>query len=315
MVLGSGAMLTIDEVRGLAVAEGLAEFADCLVDTVRPGWRLDLHARAEAPLGGSKIGGDPDLLLTESWPTNHRGVPMTFLAQVNGDELPAVAPEWATSVARLPRGLLLRVFADLVDQPYDPGPARVLAATIPAELVRTPAPDLPAPWPPGGDDNLSDDERVRRLPEAAVTPTAFLTAPATHPVLDPEGASTDSMAMHYGAWAYRLRLDGRDYNADAYEDRMPWEVHHLLGEESSEQITARFDAASMVQHTRDDAQLGFRPNLELAHPEAWTTLLSLHDDEKIGLFILDAGSYTVLVPTADLLIGSFERALCTMHSC
>lgn len=308
-------MLTIEEVRGLAVAEGLAEFADSLIDTVRPGWRLDLRARAEAPLGGSKIGGDPDLLLTDSWPTNHRGVPMRFLAQVNGDELPAVAPEWATPVARLPRRLLLRVFADLVDNPYDPGPARVLAATIPAELVRTPAPDLPVPWPPDGDANLSDDERIRRLPEAAVISTAFLTAPATHPVLDPEGASTDSMAMRYGAWAYRLRLDGRDFNAESYEGRMPWEVHHLLAEESSEQVTARFDAASMVEHARDDARLGFSPDPELAHPGAWATLLSLHEDEEIGLLILDAGSYTVLVPTADLLIGSFERALCTNHSC
>ncbi|WP_372517987.1 DUF1963 domain-containing protein [Solirubrobacter ginsenosidimutans] len=48
----------------------------------------------------------------ELWPHNHSGIPMTFLAQVNCDELPEWAEEWTASALRPPAGLLLRAFAN-----------------------------------------------------------------------------------------------------------------------------------------------------------------------------------------------------------
>jgi uncharacterized protein YwqG len=68
-------------VRSIACEEGLAEFADRLVDSVVPGWRLDDRQDAVlAASGASKIGGDPDLAVGESWPINHRAIPMTSRA-------------------------------------------------------------------------------------------------------------------------------------------------------------------------------------------------------------------------------------------
>jgi hypothetical protein len=143
-------MLTRRDVHRITCEEGLEEFADSLVGTVRPGWRLDVLGRHAVPPGSSKIGGDADCSPDESWPANHRGVPMTFLAQLNGDEFPDPSPEWRGLTPRLPAGVLLRVFGDLVDCPFEPGPARVLTTSNSGELVRRPAPAIPTPWPAGG---------------------------------------------------------------------------------------------------------------------------------------------------------------------
>ncbi len=157
--------------RRIACEERLAEYAESLVDVVCPGWRLDLREERAAPPGRSKIGGDPDLASDESWPHNYRGIPMTFLAQVNCDELPDPAGEWTASGLRPPAGLLLRVFANLVDNPFEPGPARVLATSLTRQLVRAPAPGIPSPWPAGGQ---WDDLDASELPQASVSPTSFL---------------------------------------------------------------------------------------------------------------------------------------------
>jgi Domain of unknown function (DUF1963) len=308
-------VLTQDDVRRIACEERLTEFAESLVGVVRPGWRLDLREEGVVPPSRSKIGGEPDLAPDESWPINYRGIPMTFLAQVNCDELPEMPRVWRASVLRPPPGLLLRVFADLLDNPFEPGAACVLATSPTRALVPTAAPGIPAPWPVGGQcDDLNASERVGELPQAFVRPTSFLTAPERHPILSPEGPRFDPMANRYYAWANRLRLDGRDYNAESYTGRMPWEVHHLLGEASSVQSDVRFDGAELFKYAKIAAFLGYEPDAQLADPDAWQSLLSLHNDNSFGLEILDGGSYTVLVPTVDLRVGRFHRTVCSIQS-
>jgi len=254
--------------------------------------------------------------LGEPWPVNHRGIPLTFLAQINTDELPALSEEWVTLAWRPLAGVLLRVFADLVDNPVEPGPARVLAAAPDDDLVRTASPGVPSPWPAGGQwDGLDASERVIELPEASVRLTGFLTAPEIDPMLAPEGGfSTGAMGNAYYAWANRLRLDGLDYNDDSCQERMPWEVHHFLGEASSVQGDVRGYAASIFESDRLAAFFGFRPDDRLAHDDAWQALLSLHNDDSIDLNILDGGVYTVLVPTVDLRDGTFHPAICAIDS-
>ena len=50
-------VLTHDDVRRIAREEGLGRNADALLDSVRPGWRLEVRRGVVAPLGGSRIGG------------------------------------------------------------------------------------------------------------------------------------------------------------------------------------------------------------------------------------------------------------------
>jgi hypothetical protein len=308
-------VLSEDDVRRIAREEGLDEFADSLVGTVRPGWRLDLRDEIAAPPGRSKIGGDPDLAPGEPWPLNHRGIPMTFVAQLNCGELSELDDPWRARALRLRPDLLLRVFCDLIDNPFEPGLARVLATSQPGELIRSPAASIPEPWPEGGPwDHLDIEERVRALPQASVLPTAFLTAPQTHPILSPDDGTSRPKASGYFAWANRLRIDGRDYNVEDDVDPMPWDVHHFLGEPSSVQGGVRYDAAMTFEDPDRCASLGFQPDPQLADVMAWDCLLSLHDDHRFALDILDAGAYTVLIPGADLRAGTFSRAIAAIES-
>jgi hypothetical protein len=309
-------MLTPEDVRRVALEEGLADFADSLVDHVRPGWRLDVRRDDARPrAGAAKIGGEPDLAVGEMWPINRRGVAMTFLAQVNCDELPALDPDWRALTRRPSGEILLRVFADLVDNPHEPGPASVLTTSTAETLVRTPAPAIPEPWPAGGQcDGLGPSERVRVLPEIAVQPVAFLTAPETHPILSPDGGLT-GRADRYYAWANRLRLDGVDYNAESATEPFPWEIHHFLGEASSVQCDVRETGVWFFEDAATAEWLGAEGSELLADVEAWQTLLALHDDARSGLHILDGGAYTVLIPSIDLRVGRYDRTVCSVASC
>jgi hypothetical protein len=100
----------------------------------------------------------------------------------------------------------------------------------------------------------------------------------------------------------------------SYTRRKPWEVHHFLGEASSVQGDVRFSGAWLFENAEIAAFLGYRPDAQLAHAEAWRTLLSLHNDDSFGLDILDGGAYTVLVPTVDLSAGTFDRTVCSIDS-
>jgi hypothetical protein len=124
-----------------------------------------------------------------------------------------------------------------------------------------------------------------------VRPVPFLTAPEAHPILSPAERSLDATADRYYAWANRLRVDGRDYTADLDVEPLPWNVHHVLGEASSVQDDVRGDDESL------------------------SILLSLHYDDSFGLEILDAGAYTVLIRSADLDAGAFDRTVCAVESC
>jgi hypothetical protein len=114
--------MTRREVLQPVEAEGLGAYAEDLVARVRPGWRLDLDpGESGSRPGTSKIGGAPDLADGELWPRNARGIPMTFLAQIDGSSLPQLNPAWPDPHPWAHGGELIRVFADLLDNPVEPG--------------------------------------------------------------------------------------------------------------------------------------------------------------------------------------------------
>jgi hypothetical protein len=70
----------------------------------------------EPPLGGSRLGGMPDVSAGFAWPTVH-GRPLGFLAQIRLDEITPYDPEH-----RLPRAGWLLFFYDVRDQPWGADP-------------------------------------------------------------------------------------------------------------------------------------------------------------------------------------------------
>ena len=247
-------MLTREEVLELADQHGLGDHAVRLVERVRPGYRLEPDPRRPASPGGSRIGGHPDLAPGEAWPVNARGVAMTFVAQVACSTLLPIEG-WEDPRPWTHQGRLLRIFADLLDNPNEPGLAVALACDPSAGLTRTEAPPIPDPFPKGGEwDDLEPEDRFHVLPEATVRFTPFLTAPELDPVLRPELHDFSDPAERYGDWANDVRAGGAgwrgepDTDADppdgltddefdrwlAHRPRAPWELHHLLGEPRSD---------------------------------------------------------------------------------
>jgi hypothetical protein len=309
-------MLTREDVARIAREEGLGEHAEDLVGCVRAGWRLDLDPDGDpgAP-GVTKLGGHPDLAAGESWPHNSRGIAMTFLAQIDCGALPAVDPEWSDPPP-WPRGTcLLRVFADLVDNPIEPGPARVLAVPSGGALARTVAPPLPEPWPGGGEwDELPPEMRYRTLPEAAVRVVPFLSAPESHPVLSPDGPGLRGQAGDYYTWALRLRVHGAVVESSPRDEPRPWDVHHFLGEAASIQEDVRSVGTMFYGDEFWARVIDAEVDPALADVDAWRPLLAVHDDERIGLRVHDSGAFTVLIPAADLAAGRFDRVVCSVDS-
>jgi hypothetical protein len=80
------------------------------------------------PIGGSRLGGRPDLPRGHRWPAVENR-PMAFLAQLRLDELAAALPEGG-----LPRAGLLVVFADI--DPESQAPSAVHAEVVPTDELR-----------------------------------------------------------------------------------------------------------------------------------------------------------------------------------
>ena len=295
-------VLTVDEVTELARAEGLGEDADTLLAAVRPGWRLEAAGGQASVV---RLGGEPELSRDESWPVNRRGVPMTFLAQIEAGALPAIDPAWADRATVLTSGTM-RVFADLLDSPHESGPAVVLFSPTSADLRRTPHPLLTAEAPPWGPwDDLTNDERFWRFDEHQLAAVPFLTAPEYLSGLRENIDDFSERADRYTQFAYRLRIDGAPVG-----DYTPWGVHHVLGEPSSVGDDTRFTGMGIYGDAEDAAAEGVEHDPSLDDVNAWSVLLALHDDDALGLNIHDAGALHVLMPATDLAAERFHRAVC-----
>ena len=167
-------LLPAEAVR-LAAEHRVPYDAATVTSWLRPGWRL-LPSGEERP-GASKIGGHPDLTVEEVWPRNPRGVALAFLAQLNCSELPEFDAPWKLLAPWAHGDNVIRLFADLLDDPVDPVPAIGLQAAADAAFRRTPAPPVPDPFPPGGPwDDYEPRDYLYVLPETFVRAVPFVTA-------------------------------------------------------------------------------------------------------------------------------------------
>jgi hypothetical protein len=301
-------MLTPGEVMRLACENGLADQAEELVAWVRPGWRL-LPDGIDGP-GASKVGGDPDLADGEAWPVNPRGVPMAFVAQINCTELSPLDPPWKLSTPWRHDGQLIRIFADLLDNPVSPCAAVGLRADPSGPLTRTAAPPIPEPFPSGGEwDGYQPRDYLYRLPETIVRLRPFLTAPEIDewsPRFEDWG---EQRVARYEEWAAAVRVVG------ANESPFPYGIQHVLGEPISIQDHVRH-VGPLVHHADSpwDRSRWVAPDPALTHIDAWEVLLGLHMADQFGLQIHDGGALHVLVPADDLAVGTLDRLICANDS-
>lgn len=302
-------MLDRDDVRELIAEEGLGEAADVIMAPVRAGYRLAvLDAANTAAPGMDRIGGDPDLTHGERWPVSHEDWPMVFLAQINCSGLPPLPAQWPDPTPWPHHGALIRIFANLLADPGAPCAARALLADPSAELIRRPTPARSEKEVP---EDAKPVESPSRLPECAVRPIPFLTLPEVLPGIVESWWGSSPPAERYRRLSQRLR----DHETPLPEPARLSPVHHFLGEPRSIQDDVKQMAAFLVEDPHSARQREIAPEPALGEPDAWRCLLALHDDERIGLHIGDAGGLHVMVPVADLTANRLDRLMCDESSC
>jgi Domain of unknown function (DUF1963) len=285
-----------EDVRRVAASLLPDAAAEAAVAAIRPGWRLetcDDHAAATVRVGGSAT-----LVKGEDWPGNARGVPLTFLCEIDTGRLPPFPAEWADRVTLPADAGVLRLFADLIDNPY--APSHVLISSLPAgESRRVPPPSLPEPFPPGGPfDNAPIEHRVGELPATAARAIPFLTLPEWRP-----GTEWDAdHAWRQLSYLVRVERDITWLRDPMRDDRSPdpWSISHVLGEPTSIQDDVRL--AGSETH-RDPG---------LKDVGVWQVLVALHSSQHLSVF--DGGAYHVLVPAQDLVDGRWDRAVVDVSS-
>lgn len=274
-----------EDVVAAAQAHGLSAEAAFFAAIARPAWRLSLSVPGPdgVRIGASKLGGHPDMAPGESWPCNARGLPLVFLAQLAPADFPALPRSdqpWGH------RGELVRLFGDLLVNPYEPGPAFGLSTTS-DQLNRTVTPIQPPP-------EQSDDEmfgRVRELPERAVEARAILTLPAVHPAIR-------EMPNH---WIDPL--------SERYEK--------FAGAVDAE----RFGRCQILgwPEDGDDDPLAAGPCVEdgynirdwTTQPADWRLMLLVHYNSTVDGDPYESHSfYAVVIRAADLAAGRYDRLVC-----
>ncbi len=269
---------------------GLARIVPDLTRLLQPSIRLAAAPAAESslPIGGSKLGGLPDLPKNTTWPTG-KGAPLAFIAQIRLDDLTKFE---AAQV--LPRTGILSFFYDASQQTYGADPADrggwevLFLAPDAALLERMPAPDgLPA---------------TARYTPCALTFSEELTLPQD-PKLDlPSFDWTQAEQTQYEQVLSRFPSPA---------DRATMH-HRLLGNPDTIQDDMRLECqlASHGVSSMDDP----RANTFAKDAMNWRLLLQVDSDDKAGMRWANAGMLYYWIEEAALQALQFDHAWVVLQS-
>ncbi len=149
-----------------------------------------------------------------------------------------------------------------------------------------------------------------QLDEHPLAAVPFLTVPERLPGLREDLDDRSETADRYAQFAYRLPIEGAPMT-DSVE---PWAVSHVLGDHTPVQEDARGAGVNIYGDDEWAAAEGVERDPALDHEVAWTVLLALHDDERLGLSIVDGGALHVIVPAVDLAAMRLDRVVCDVAS-
>ena len=238
---------------------------------------------ASVPIGGSRIGGRPDLPREAQWPT-HQGEPLSFIAQVRLEEV-LWKPEG------LPEKGLLSFFYNAADQPwgYDPeeaGQWRVLYHAEADRLERRLVPDGLKP--------------VVEFDASAVDFSVQTTLPDWNALVFRQMGFAENETERYIALTEQVA----EHNAPAYP------VHRLLG--NPDQVQGEMQLkCQLVAHGIDCGDpSGYQdPRRAELEPGAagWMLLLQIDSEDETEMIWGDFGSIYFWIHEEDLRKRDFEK--------
>ena len=273
------------------VPEALHRIASVLEEYSVPSVAFSLEPERSAGVGGSKLGGAPDL--PKDFKLSSSDAPLDFLLQIN---LAEAYPFDQT--ATLPKSGLLSFFYDLKEQPwgYDPkklGGFRVQYTPAGVPIVAT---AISRP-------NFA-------LGEHRITFRTGLTLPhigsRVYEQFDKVGDLDDGEAEAYFAFSDEVERLGRQTGGN----------HHLLGHSDNVQGDMQLEAQLVTNGLYCGNETGYKdPRRKALESGAndWILLLQLDSDETAEFMWGDAGMLYYWIRKQDLAANRFDRVWMTMQ--
>jgi Domain of unknown function (DUF1963) len=263
---GDGApTLTRAEVIDLIDDCDLSDYRDRILAAIRPAYRIE-----RASHGPHRLGGLPDFAPGEQWPHDERGVPHTFVAEIDASQLAPLSTEFL-SPAWDHAGARLRIFVALAGR-VDDFEAVVLACPPDAPLTR--ASEVPA-CP--DDIDWDEDDQGDLLLEFEEQPVRL--NPTLTAMIAWTAGLTDADSDDYDTFRDRLVRGGRPLG-----EHEAWEHMQLLGHAATHQ--------------------GEDPRTYADFPDGdvndWAVLLSFHDTEDLTYL-------SIAIRVEDLAAGRYDR--------
>lgn len=290
-------MIDADKLRKLIGEVSLQRVADDLVKLARPAIRIKprrVEDEANLPLGGSKLGGSPDLPPGFEW-YEWKGKPLTFIAQFRLSE---VAPFNADGV--LPPQGMLYFFYEADSQPWGPdlndlGSSRVLYLADETQPLER----FPHPTGEGG--------LYRRQIEALFPHAISFSQQVTLP--DPESADAEALHLsqdeRYHCWDLLNLLD---------EDDKDEPLHQLLGHPAQIQGDMQLECQLATNGLHYDYD---NPRVKALEPGArdWRLLLQIDSVGKtLGVYWGDVGRIYYWIHAQALQARDFDNG-CLILQC
>jgi hypothetical protein len=275
-------VLTHDEIRVVASDLGLGVVVEGLIEAVVPAYRLEPSRD-----GAHRVGGEPDLVAGETWPRNERGIELTFIAQFDIGQIPALPAGPPEVEAWRSTPLFVRLFADLYDHPVEPNTLTALAADPFAARTRAAAPSR--------GDSMDAEFAIAAFSEETVAAVPCWCLDVEHPAVREVEVIDDGDPIENSPL---LELSQRGHAGRSLGDG--WHVlPQLLGLPEPVQDDSRYGAAA------------YHVDASLRDRDAWTLLLQFDDTfASYG----DGGGFFVVIPRADLAAGRYDRAISESQS-
>jgi uncharacterized protein YwqG len=275
-------------------ANGLSAYLDLVDRLALPSLRLNATPTPDGaiPVGGSRLGGLPDLTPEQPWPAMPDGAPMSFIGQIRLQDAHAL-----DGGAALPAEGLLSFFYDASQQTYgadpnDHGGFRVLYvdAAAQASLAHQ------AGWP----DGLPG---AARYGAAAVSFAPELTYAQDLQAELPERTITPQDQARFEAALTRL------VPAPSTAPR-----HRLLGHPDTIQDDMRQECQLAANGVADPSADPQRVAELVAGANEWRLLLQVDSDARIGMRWASAGMLYFWIREQDLASARFDNCWVVLQS-
>lgn len=246
--------------------------------------------------GHSRIGGDPDLPSHTEWPATTDGIPMTFVAQLNLNDLAGQA-----DTPLLPKSGMLYFFVG-VDEP---------AYNIEHHVIHVQANELAS-------------VKRRMAPETTALEEQFNGYRIE--------ARTSLEPPNYAYADYDV-IESDTFDYDDYEDltfaiseHQNEDIATMFGYPTDQHGDCEHEAALMILTGQDydyhpeqalrQITDHFAGNRDKAEEEIQDTLmlLEIESDNDVGFCWWDAGVLHFFIRKEDLLAGRFDRTYCSLYS-